>query len=223
VNSNTTGQNNNFGELLPASLSGTVFNDYDNDGFFEPGNGEKGIAGVSVRLTGTNDLGQAVNVMLSTDANGNYTFTNLRPSNATGYTLTQTQPAAYTDGIDRDGSLANGVTTTNDVISSINVSSGNAGTSYNFGERGTTVSGTVYVDDDRDGVLESGEAVRVGGVTIELFDMASGSPVLVATAVTGTDGTYSFNHLPTGNYRLVQTQPLQYGNTSANTIDFTLR
>jgi fimbrial isopeptide formation D2 family protein/uncharacterized repeat protein (TIGR01451 family) len=222
VNSNTTGQNNNFGELLPASLSGTVFNDYDNDGFFEPGNGEKGIAGVSVRLTGTNDLGQAVNVMLSTDANGNYTFTNLRPSNATGYTLTQTQPAAYTDGIDRDGSLANGVTTTNDVISSINVSSGNAGTSYNFGERGTTVSGTVYVDDDRDGVLESGEAVRVGGVTIELFDMASGSPVLVATAVTGTDGTYSFNHLPTGNYRLVQTQPLQYGNTSANTIDFTL-
>lgn len=222
VNSDTTGTENNFGELIPASLSGTVFNDHDNDGTFEPGSGETGIEGVAIRLTGTDDLGNAVDITINTDANGDYSFANLRPSDTAGFTLTETHPVAYTDGTDSDGSLANGDTTADDVISSINISSGDTGSDYDFGEVGTSISGTVFVDDNRDGDLDGGEAVRVGGVTIQLFDMSSGSPVLVVTVVTGVDGTYSFRHLPAGDYRIVETQPTQYGNTSPNMINLTL-
>ena len=49
----TTGQNNNFGELAPASLAGYVYSDANNDGIKQPV--EAGIAGVTVALTGTDD------------------------------------------------------------------------------------------------------------------------------------------------------------------------
>ncbi len=223
VTSGTNGTENNFGELLPASLSGTVFNDHDNDGAYEPGDGETPIQGVQVRLQGIDDLGNSVDVSVTTDANGNYTFDNLRPSDAAGYRLTETQPANYNDGIDSDGSLANGSTVSNDLISSIDVVSGDNGVDYNFGERGTTISGTVFVDDNRDGNLAAGETARVPGVTIQLFDMTDPlTPVLVDTFITGSDGNYSFDNLPSGPYRIVETQPTQYGNTSPNTLDLTL-
>ena len=221
VNSNTTGTENNFGELLPASLAGFVFNDFDNDGLFEPGDGETGIGGVGIRLTGIDDLGNTVDLTLTTLPDGSYRFTNLRPSNSAGYSLTETQPTAYTDGTDRDGSLNNGLVG-NDLLSSVEIRSGDAGTGYTFGETGSTISGIVFVDDDRNGTLNSGEAGGVGGVTIELFDTTSGAAVFKGTFVTGVDGSYHFDHLPAGNYRLVQTQPGDYGNTSPNTFNLTL-
>ena len=46
---------NDFGELLPASLSGTVYVDTNNNGIKEAG--EAGIGGVTVKLTGTSDAG----------------------------------------------------------------------------------------------------------------------------------------------------------------------
>ncbi|MFV0441996.1 MAG: SdrD B-like domain-containing protein [Planctomycetaceae bacterium] len=223
VTSGTTGAENNFGELNPASLTGTVFNDFDNDGLFEPLDGEVAIQGVTVTLTGTNDLGQAVNLSTTTAANGTYSFTNLRPSNSAGYTLTETQPTAYTDGQDRDGSLNNGDVSVNDRVTSINVVSGDTGTTYTFGERGTSITGVVYVDDNRNGTLDAGEATRVGGVTIQLYDMTNPvNPVLVATTTSATNGTYRFDNLPAGNYRLVETQPAQYGSVSPNTLNFAL-
>lgn len=222
VTSGTTGTENNFAELLPASLSGSVFNDHDNDGTFEPGNGEAGIQGVSIRIQGTDDLGNAVDVTLQTNSDGDYTFTNLRPSDSTGYSVTETHPVVYTDGTDSDGSLANGVAG-NDIITSINVSSGDVGEGYDFGEQGSTISGTVFVDDNRDGDLDSGEATRLGGITVELFDMTDPLlPVSLGTTTTEVDGTYRFDNLPAGDYQVVQTQPAQYGNTSTNTINLTL-
>jgi len=223
VASNTTGTENNFGEIQPARLAGRVFNDFDNDGTFDAGDGEVGIEGVLITLTGTDDVGNDIDVDVFTAADGTYEFTNLRPSDASGYTITETHPIAYSDGIDSDGSLANGDTSTNEVITSINVSSGDDGIGYNFAERGTSISGTVFVDDDRDGVQDGGEATRLGGVRIELFNMTDpGAPVSLGTTATGVDGTYSFDNLPAGDYRVVQTQPSQYGNTSSNTLDLTL-
>src|SRR5439155_597532 len=70
------GVNNNFGELPPASLSGFVYSDLDNDGVKDAG--EAGIAAVQVTPTGTDDLG-AVSLTATTDANGAYSFGNLRP------------------------------------------------------------------------------------------------------------------------------------------------
>ncbi|WP_228027352.1 hypothetical protein, partial [Pseudaquabacterium pictum] len=48
---------NNFGELPPAKLSGYVYEDAGNDGVR---NSEAPIAGVEVKLTGTDDLGNPV-------------------------------------------------------------------------------------------------------------------------------------------------------------------
>jgi hypothetical protein len=56
-------------EVIPAaSLSGTVFGDFNADGQVDFG--EQGIAGVAVTLVGTDDVGQAVSRTVLTDADG---------------------------------------------------------------------------------------------------------------------------------------------------------
>ena len=83
---------------------------------------------------------------MQTDANGDYSFSDLRPSGVDGYTVTETQPAGLLDGIDTAGSLG-GDAAVNDVISAIPVGSGDAGTGYDFGELPpATLSGTVFED-----------------------------------------------------------------------------
>jgi SdrD B-like domain len=103
------------------SLSGTVFIDSNNDGFQNPG--ENGIAGVAIALSGAS----TGNVL--TDPNGNFAFLGI--PNGT-YTLTETQPPLFPDGIDHAGT-ANG-TVGNDVISNIILSGGTPGSGYTFGE-----------------------------------------------------------------------------------------
>jgi hypothetical protein len=82
----------------PSSLSGIVWKDFNDDGQVDFG--ENGIRGVNVTLTGTDDLGNAVNLSQTTDSDGAYIFLNLRPGN---YYITETQPAGYIQGIDTAG------------------------------------------------------------------------------------------------------------------------
>jgi uncharacterized repeat protein (TIGR01451 family) len=121
------GQNNNFGELQPAGLSGFVYADADDDGVKEPG--ESPIPGVTVTLTGSDDLGAAVNIVATTDAAGFYRFQNLRPGT---YTITETHPGGFIDGKDAIGSQ--GGTAGNDVMSAITLAAGVLGINNNFGE-----------------------------------------------------------------------------------------
>ena len=120
-----------FGELPGTSLSGSVFEDLNNDGVQDPG--EVGVAGVDVTLTGIDDLGNVVEVTVQTDVDGTYVFVDVRPSDAVGYSITETQPAGLLDGIDTAGSLG-GDATVNDVISGIVVGAGESGTDYDFAE-----------------------------------------------------------------------------------------
>ena len=216
--SDTNGTENNFGELLPASIAGTVFNDHNNDGIQQAG--EPGIGGVQLTLTGSNDLGAITPITVTTNPDGTYSISGLRPSDASGYTLTETQPSNYNDGRDVDGSLANGNVSANDVNSGINIVSGDNGTGYDFGERGTSIAGTVYVDENRSGSLEAGETERVNGVLIELYD--STGTVLIDSMTTGTDGNYRFDHLPADDYVIREIHPAQYSSTTPNTINATL-
>ncbi|MEJ1959221.1 MAG: SdrD B-like domain-containing protein, partial [Nitrosomonadales bacterium] len=77
---------------MTASLSGTVFNDVNFNGTLD--SGEPGIAGVTLTLTGTDLLGNTVNQTTTTDSTGKYSFTGLLTPNGSGYTITETQPAA---------------------------------------------------------------------------------------------------------------------------------
>ncbi|QDU19434.1 SdrD B-like domain-containing protein [Urbifossiella limnaea] len=196
-----------FGFAGAGSLAGTVFRDDSNEGTQDAG--EPGIGGVVVTLTGTDVFGNPVldpatgqPYTTTTDANGNYSFTGLPPGT---YTITETQPTAYGDGIDREGSLAG--TAGNDVISGIVVGPNQAGVGYTFGELPTFVSGTVFRDDNRDGAPQAGEP-GIPNVRVELRDPVTNN--LIAFTTTDATGGYIFDRLPAGNYRIVEIQPTGY-------------
>ncbi len=218
IMSDIDGTENNFGEILPSSLAGMVFNDKNNDGIFN-GN-DLPIENVFVTLTGTNDLGSNVNITTQTLADGTYIFTNLRPSDAAGYTLTETQPTNYNDGIHSDGTLANGDTSLSNIITSIDLLEDTDGTAYNFAERGIGIAGTVFVDNNRDGILDIGENVRLDGVRIELWDAAD--TTMLEFTTTALDGTYLFTDRPAADYIVKQIQPTLYTTTSPNQLNVTL-
>jgi hypothetical protein len=122
----TDSLNNNFGELQPSSLSGSVYLDGNDNGVRDPG--EMGIPGVAVALSGNDYLGNPVSQTQQTGPDGSYSFTGLRPGL---YTLMDSQPAGYLPGASSVGNLGG---TVNGNQMSVNVPAGAAGANYNFGE-----------------------------------------------------------------------------------------
>ena len=107
-------------------ISGSVFLDDNNDGSFGPG--ENGIEGVEITLLGTDAYGNPVNVVVFTDSNGRYSFTDL---NAGNYRVVETQPPQFSDGIDSGEAQW---TIGNDEFSGIVLNWGQSFTTSSFGE-----------------------------------------------------------------------------------------
>lgn len=96
-----TSRDNLFGEIPAAAISGRVYADDNDNGVIDTG--ETGLGGVTLVLTGTDDLGRAVNVSVVTGPDGSYTFGDLRPGT---YTVTEpTQPPGTVNGQTRAGSV----------------------------------------------------------------------------------------------------------------------
>lgn len=117
---------NNFSEVLPATLSGNVYFDANNDGVFDAD--ESGIGGVTIELVGP------VTVTTTTAADGSWSFSNLPPGD---YTVSEVQPGGWTDGLDTVGTVGgvpSGDDSVSDVFSAIVLGPGSAGVEYNFGE-----------------------------------------------------------------------------------------
>lgn len=119
--------NNNFGELVPSTLAGSVYADANNDGMRT--GGEAGVVGVLIHLTGLNDLGNAVDQVLATATDGTYQFAGLRPG---VYAIRETQPAGLLDGKEHLGSLGGSVA--DDFFSNIALNVGILGANYDFAE-----------------------------------------------------------------------------------------
>jgi hypothetical protein len=113
--------------FAPASLSGFVYVDGDDDGVREEG--ERGIGGVTITLTGIDDQGNEVFATVMTDEDGFYSFDNLRPGT---YQIRQTQPDTFLDGTDTIGTQ--GGDTEDDLFFNIFLSAGEKGEENNFGE-----------------------------------------------------------------------------------------
>src|SRR5262249_8188424 len=146
------GTDYDFGELSPASISGSVYYDANDTGTRDPG--EAGIPGTAIRLTGTDDLGAPASLNATTDANANYTVTGLRPG---AYTVTETHPVGLLDGEETIGS-AGGLNLVNDQITSIPINPGQSAVGYNFGEfKPSAIAGIVYLDRNNDAAVESDE------------------------------------------------------------------
>ncbi|MFT4873119.1 MAG: putative repeat protein (TIGR01451 family) [Congregibacter sp.] len=117
---------NNFSEIVPATISGNVYFDRNDDGVLDAG--EPSIGGVEIRLTGP------VTVTTTTAADGSWSFSGLPPGD---YTVTEVQPGGWADGQDTRGTvggLPEGDDALSDVISLITLGPGDAGVEYNFGE-----------------------------------------------------------------------------------------
>ncbi|WP_196765655.1 hypothetical protein, partial [Pseudoalteromonas luteoviolacea] len=71
---------------------------------------------VSIKLTGTDKYGQAVELTTTTDLQGDFSFTGLIESNADGYTLTQTPSTEYQTGKRYIGNGAGAVSNTAKVV-----------------------------------------------------------------------------------------------------------
>ena len=88
-----------------------------------------GIDHVTLTLTGTDASGHVVQQVVSTDANGDYSFSRVSPGT---YAITETHPNHFRDYVDNVGTL--GGTAGRNVVGGVTVTGGANGTGYNFGE-----------------------------------------------------------------------------------------
>ena len=117
---------NNFGEVVPAKVSGFVYLDNNKDGQFDAG--DAGIPNAVVNLNGTTTAGGAtISMTTQAAADGSYSFS--APPGT--YTVTQPDIAGLLDGSDTLGSL--GGTAAPDALT-VTLKGGDNGVNYNFGE-----------------------------------------------------------------------------------------
>ena len=200
--------NYDFAEAQPASLSGFVYVDSDNDGRRDAG--ETGIAGVQVQLVPINTISPGSTLTATTSADGSYAFTGLAPGS---YEVIEvTQPVDYDDGIDAagtvDGLQVGSAINPGDRIVGVTLGGNDDGIEYNFGETPFgSISGFVYLaapGEDCDGVHDGPGTTPIPGVIVEL---QTEDGQVISTTTTGTDGDYLFDDVPLGNYRIVEFTP----------------
>ncbi|MFY8300615.1 SdrD B-like domain-containing protein [Pseudoalteromonas sp. SS15] len=193
----------NFAELPRASLAGAVYVDSNEDGVLNDSE-QLRVGNVEITLEGTTLEGEAVNLTVRTDEQGEYLFDYLRPGQ---YSITQTQPSAWLDGEEQLGSLGGEVG--QDTFTNINLELGVKGSGYYFAERGSHLSGTVYVDLNDNGTQESNE---LGLANTQLFISGTdldGQPVQREVLTDGY-GRYQFKQLPLSGgegFTITETQP----------------
>ncbi len=221
LGSGVRSQNNNFGELPPASIRGQVFADLNDDGVMDAG--DNPLAGVTVYLLSSANKRIA---STTTDVNGKYVFVDLKPG---VYGVEEIQPDGYLQGSDRAGS-AGGVLDGSDRILNAALGSGVNGINYDFWELvPAKISGYVFQDGPaiviqegdpapdiaalRDGKLTPDDKL-LSGVELQLCD-GTGVPLLDSaghpiTTVTDANGYYEFDALRSGMYSIVEIQPSGY-------------
>jgi hypothetical protein len=98
-----------------------------------------------------------------------------------------------------------------------NIFYGNQGRLFSADNSGTHVgakpagslTGSVYLDANNNGVIDSGER-SVAGVTVTLAGTLSGGGTTTQTVLTDTYGVYTFDNLAAGTYTITETTPITY-------------
>jgi protocatechuate 3,4-dioxygenase beta subunit len=188
--STTTAPNIGFGPTNgTATITGVVFTDPNRDGI--KGTGEGGVAaGTVVNLV--NPSTGAIVATTTTDANGNYTFTNVPTGN---YNVVVATPPGGTSATTL--TTVPVTATANTTTTAPNIGFGPSTTT------GASVSGTVFLDPNRSGSRDPSET-GAGGVTVSLV---SSTGNVIATAITDANGNYTFTNIPAGTYSVIISAP----------------
>uniref|UniRef100_UPI0025908AC7 SdrD B-like domain-containing protein n=1 Tax=Accumulibacter sp. TaxID=2053492 RepID=UPI0025908AC7 len=185
-----------------ASLGDRVWEDLNANGIQDTG--EKGISGVTVKLLNSSDGTVATT---TTDANGNYLFSNLSPGDykvqvvATGYYVSPKDQGGN-DATDSDIDPATGKTVLTTLINGENDLSWDAGL-----YRKASVGDKVWEDKNHNFIQDSGEP-GIGGIKVKLIGagadgvFGNGDDPAVRTTTTNSSGNYSFTNLDPGKYKL---------------------
>lgn len=191
------------GFVQPASLGDRVWKDDNGNGIQDPG--EVGVAGVTLVLL---DAAGNVVATTTTDALGNYKFSNLKPGN---YTVRVTPPANYSLSPKSQGGNTNTdsdfdpntfVTSTVTLLSGQNRTDIDAGLKFSQPQT-ASVGDRVWLDTDGDGVQDAGEP-GVSNVLVTLYNNAG---VAVRSTYTDVNGNYLFTDVVPGSYTVGFTLP----------------
>ena len=198
-----------FGQFVGAGVGNFIWNDINGNGLQDQG--EPGIEGVTAHLTGINGLGNSVDLTTTTDANGNYLFSDLSPGD---YAVTVDPPAGFVPtgtgvGIDPE-------VDSNGLVSPVVVTAFSSNLSIDTGfYQPTAISGTVYFDQDSSGTPTAPEP-GIPGVTVHLTGTTGGGAPIDVTVVTDATGAFSFPNLAPGKYTITETQPGAWADGAEN-------
>ncbi|TWU36556.1 Serine-aspartate repeat-containing protein D precursor [Novipirellula aureliae] len=197
-----------FAEANAAAISGFVYRDDNLNGQRETT--ETGIAGVRVRLVPINTIAPQSAITVTTSADGSYRFDGLAPGS---YEVIEVdQPDYLNDGADSagtiDGRVVGRADNPGDAIRDVHLVGADSGIEYNFGETPFgSISGYVYLlapGQDCNGIREANGNQPLAGVKVVLQDDLG---VTISETTTTAEGSYQFNDVPIGNYRIVEYTP----------------
>lgn len=202
-------QNFGYESIVPSGQVGNfIFTDSNANGVFD--SGEPGIAGINVQLCGDldgDDLTAEECRTEVTGSDGQYLFgdgfladgvtVDFNDSGLSGtsgtedYTITVLNPpAGQSNTADPDGGTSD--------VAQLTLPAGIGDLSQNFGYVGSTsVSGTVWLDEDLDGIFDIEEA-RLTDVQVQLIS----NGVVIATVVSDGNGAYDFSDVFPGDYTI---------------------
>lgn len=188
-----------------AQLGDRVWLDSNKNGVQDAG--EAGVAGIKVNLLDAN--GVVVGNAVTTDANGNYLFTNLKPGTYSVQFDKTTLPAGYVitgkdvGGNDASDSDADEHGKTAQTV----LESGESDRSWDMGIQALNahIGDRVWFDSNGNGLQDSGEA-GIAGVTVQLKNAAG---AVVASTTTDSNGLYGFD-VAAGTYSINVKAPNGY-------------
>jgi len=194
---------------LVSSISGTVWDDEDRDN--RRSAEENSFSGIEINLYFGNDELVATT---TTDASGNYTFSELRKND---YYLTFAQVEDYLfvtpfEGIanensDVSQSISDGSTDVISLLADTDLTDIDAGYVLEVG----TINGEAWEDIDLNGTND--DQVSFDGVEVKLFDAEDTE---VRSTNTDSDGAYTFDLVPVGDYYVQFELPTRYIYTESN-------
>ncbi|HND55763.1 MAG TPA: SdrD B-like domain-containing protein, partial [Pirellulaceae bacterium] len=191
VVSDQTLNNANFGNWYPASLSGRKFNDLDADGVKDAGEANAGLSGWRIYVDYDNDgsWDNPVEPSAVTDANGDYTITDITPGS---YFVREVAQGGWTVSYPAAGNY-NIAFVSRDTL-----------TGRDFGNWTTaSVSGTKFEDKDADGAAqEVGEGGLSGWQIYVDYDNDNSFDVGEPTATTNGTGAYTITGVTPGTYNV---------------------